>query len=103
MRVTVVRGGGFAGLSTRTELSSDDLAEQETRELRDLVREAPLRAPVGTERARPWPDQLHYEVVLEDDGDVSRARFTDADLPEGVRRLLQWVDSRPERSQRRER
>jgi hypothetical protein len=34
---------------------------------------------------------------------VLRSRFTDDDLPEGVRSLVEWVDARPERSRTRER
>ncbi len=99
MRVSVVRGGGLAGLTTRTELARSSLPAAEAETLDGLVQGAGVRDPAPA-RSRPQPDQLLYEVaVSDDDGDV-RARFTDANLPEGARRLIEWIDSRPERTHR---
>jgi emfourin len=102
VKVSVVRGGGLAGISTRTELSAADLAEHDARTFAEKVRAAGLReGHEGTGRA--GPDQTLYEVVLDDGREPVRSRFTDDDIPDGVRRLVEWVDARPERSRSRER
>ena len=42
MRLEIVRGGGLAGLVSRTELDSADLPEADARRLDDLCRAAQL-------------------------------------------------------------
>jgi hypothetical protein len=99
VKVSVVRGGGLAGITTRTELARSSLPADEAETLDGLVEEAGVRHPAPAPSGR-HPDQMLYEVaVSDDDGDV-RARFTDEDLPEGARRLIEWIDSRPERTHR---
>jgi hypothetical protein len=103
VKVSVVRGGGLAGITTRTELSTGDLAEHDARTFADKVRAAGLREPRRGGGAPAGADRTLYEVVLDDSGSVVRSRFSDDDLPEEVRRLVEWVDARPERSRTRER
>jgi hypothetical protein len=99
VKVSVVRGGGLAGITTRTELARSALPAAEARTLDGLVEGAGVRGPAPAP-SRRQPDQMLYEVaVSDDDGDV-RARFTDEDLPEGARRLIEWIDSRPEKTHR---
>jgi hypothetical protein len=72
VRVSVVRGGGIAGISTRTTLVGDDLPADEVDALSRLVQRAGLRraAPAGS--AGGGADQQLYEVeVVDDDGRVS--------------------------------
>ncbi len=99
MRVSVVRGGGLAGISTRTELARSSLPAADAATLDGLVEGAGLRdaAPASS---RPQPDQTLYEVEVSDDHGAARARFSDDDLPEGTRRLIEWIDSRSEKSHR---
>lgn len=101
MKVSVVRGGGIAGLSTRTELDARDLAPEDARRLRVLVSGAALSEEPRDAGGQPWPDQMSYELVVVDDVEV-RARFTDQNLPDGTRLLIEWIDSRPERTHRPE-
>jgi hypothetical protein len=99
VRVSVVRGGGLAGISTTTELARSALPDADAATLDGLVEGAGVRdAPPAS--SRPQPDQTLYEVQVSDGDSDRRARFSDDDLPEGVRRLIEWVDSRPERSHR---
>jgi len=103
VKVSVVRGGGLAGITTRTELSTSALAEADARTLAEKVRAAALRESRPEAGGPAGPDRTLYEVVIDDSGSVVRSRFTDDDLPESVRRLVEWVDARPERSHTRER
>jgi hypothetical protein len=45
------------------------------------------------------PDEMSYEVTVEDQGQATTRRFTEQTLPESLRSLIAWVDGRPERSQ----
>jgi len=102
VKVSVVRGGGVAGIATRTELSVGDLADEDARAFADKVRAAALPEQHVGGGDRVLPDQMLYEVVLDDGRAVVRSRFTDEDIPEGVRRLVEWIDGRPERTSFRE-
>jgi hypothetical protein len=100
MRLEIVRGGGLAGLVSRTELDSADLPEADARRLADLCRAAELE-PLDTPPAAGAADTLLYEVTLEDAGGGRRTgRFTDATLPPSTQELLSFVDERPERTTR---
>jgi hypothetical protein len=42
---------------------------------------------------------MSYEVSVEDEGQTTTRRYTEQTLPESLRSLIAWVDSRPERRQ----
>src|SRR4029077_15692220 len=102
MKSEIVRGGGLAGLTTRTELETDALASEPAHTLAAHVRGAGLLGappPAPPDPAERYPDELLYEVTAHHQGHVRTARYSEAQLPEEVRRLIAWVDGRPERSQ----
>jgi Emfourin len=103
MKVTVVRGGGIAGMTTRTQLDSDALPQTEARTLSSYVQNAALEEAKTPPSKSGGPDELLYEVSVDDAGAQVTQRFTEANLPDDVRRLVQWIDARPERSHRIER
>jgi len=92
-----VRGGGLAGIVSRTEIDSADLPEADARRLHELCRAAQLD-PLPAVPARGAADGLLYELTLEDDDGRRTARFTDATLPPSAQALLSFVDERPERT-----
>ncbi|KFF58954.1 hypothetical protein JF66_14745 [Cryobacterium sp. MLB-32] len=97
MRLSVRRGGGFAGMVTRTDLDAESLTPTDAAALAAEVDRAALRTlsdPTGT---RTWPDSLLYDISLTDDSQEFRYHCNEESLPEGVRQLLAWVDARPER------
>ncbi len=96
MKVTIVRGGGVGGMTTRTQLESDALPAADAQTLAAHVQGAALQA--GAAPGPRSPDALLYEISVNDGGSDVTQRFTEDSLPEGVRQLVQWVDSRPERT-----
>jgi hypothetical protein len=100
--VSVVRGGGVAGISTRTELTASSLPSEEADTLAGMVEHAGLRDEPAPPTGQRHPDQMLYEVVLAEGGSEVSRHFNDENLPEEVRRLIQWIDARPERTHRRE-
>lgn len=99
MKLAIVRGGGIAGMVTLTELDSAALSGPDAQALTDQVDRAGLRTLPEPAPTRRQPDELAYEIVVYDDGDRLRLRFSEASLPDEVRLLVEWVDGRPERSQ----
>jgi hypothetical protein len=101
MRVSVVRGGGIAGLTSRTSLSSEALAPADAKALELRLRDAGL---LGRRRAAPAPaekpprgaDQMLYAVTVDDGEEEWTGRFSDETIPDRVRELIEWVDARPE-------
>ncbi|MGP3990011.1 protealysin inhibitor emfourin [Streptomyces sp. 3N207] len=96
MRITVIRTGGFGGLSRRATL--DTAGRPDAEELAHLadqaVREGLSEAPMGV------PDGFHYEVSIESGsaghrpGDASRpatAHFADPKLTEAQSALVRKV------------
>jgi len=98
LRLTVVRGGGVAGIVVRSELTAGDLPADDHRHLLaalarcrmdDLSARAP--APGGGQ-----PDELRYELSLTSSlGDCS-VRLGERELPPAVRSLIDWIDGLPQ-------
>jgi hypothetical protein len=89
MKVSIVRGGGVAGVATRTQLAADALPRDAGERLREL---ASAVAPADDAASR-GPDELLYRVQV----DGVTATHTETTLPEPVRALIDFVDERPER------
>ena len=96
MKLSIVRGGGLAGVARRTELVSDALPDDAVE-----VFEAHASAVVAVAASGPpprSPDEMLYEVCVERAEGTTTARYTDSTLPEEVRALIAWADGRPERT-----
>jgi hypothetical protein len=98
MKVTIVRGGGVGGMTTRTQLESDALPGADAQALSSHIQGAALQAGSAPGSGTRSPDELLYEISVNDGGNDVTQRFTENTMPEGVRQLVQWVDSRPERT-----
>jgi hypothetical protein len=96
MKVTIVRGGGIAGMTTGTTLESGALPEADAQTFSAHVQAAALHEARTSGPQTRSPDELLYAISVDDAGGQVVQRFTDATLPDEVRRLVEWVDSRPE-------
>jgi hypothetical protein len=97
MKISVVRGGGLAGMVKRTELASDALSAEDAETLHRKVEQAGLLESLEAPQAEPaHPDELTYEVTVEREGRQHTVRATESEMPEAVRALVNWTDSRPE-------
>jgi hypothetical protein len=103
MKLSVVRGGGLAGIVTRTELATNVLPPEAERALREQVAQSGLLdLTESASPSEPAADALQYEITLEDQGETQRVRLSEEDLPDSVRSLIAWIDSVPEREERLE-
>jgi hypothetical protein len=97
LKLTITRGGGLAGLTRQTEVASDALPPGEAAKLHELVEGAGLLGDAAPRDAPPaHPDEMSYEVTVEEGGRTRTQRFSEQTLPESVRSLISWTDSRPE-------
>ncbi len=97
MKLTVRRGGGISGIVARTELDANALPPTDAAAFTAEVNRARMRElpdPPATSRR---PDSQLYDISLQDTGQPCSRHYTDESLPEDVRRLVAWVDGRPER------
>jgi hypothetical protein len=83
---------------TRTEVDSNLLSPQVADTLAHQLDRAGVQHMQEPASGQNQPDDLLYEILLDDGGDAVRRRFTDDTLPVGVRRLVDWIDARRERS-----
>jgi hypothetical protein len=90
MKVSIIRGGGMAGIATRTQLASEALPQAAGRRLEELAAAVEPAAP-GSGAA--YPDETLYRVTVDD----VTATHTETTLPEPVRALIDFVSERPER------
>lgn len=95
MKLSITRGGGVAGIATRTELASDALPPDAAQALKEKAKAV---APAPPARTRQ-PDEMLYTVRVEHDDTATEAHYTDSTLPEEVRSLIEWADQRPERQE----
>jgi hypothetical protein len=101
MRVSVVRGGGFAGLVRTTTADTHRLSPGDGEKLTALVGEAGLVGPrAASDRSEPQPDRFSYQVIVEDGQRSEVTGYSEQSLPPKVRNLISWmstVDGREEK------
>lgn len=90
MRIVCERTGGFAGLTLRAEVDSEQLTPAEARKLKRLVEEArPFDQPAEAKGA--MPDQYQYDLEIEDEGRTRTIQTNDAAASEEMTKLIEWV------------
>jgi hypothetical protein len=98
VKVSVVRGGGLAGVVQTTTADSETLAPDDAEALRRKVGEAGFfDVPADGGGPSAGPDRFAYAVTVEDGDRAHTVRRGEADLPDGVRALVTWVSSVPGR------
>ncbi len=100
MKVSIVRGGGLAGLVTTTTADSASLAPEDARTLRAKVEEAGLLdLPERIGGPTRQPDQFTYKLTVEDQGRTHTVYVSEENLPEPLDSFISWVSSIPGRQE----
>ena len=101
MKISIVRGGGLAGMVTTTSLDTDDLTGPDDAALRAKVDQAAVFQPHqrGAETTPPQPDRFSYELTVEDHDRRQTVRVRDQDLSPELHDLITWVHNSPARRQ----
>lgn len=61
-----------------------------------VAESAVLTLPDDVPRGARHPEDLQYELTIEDGGHMRTVRLSESALPEAVRSLIAWVTSMPE-------
>jgi len=94
VRVSVVRGGGFGGLTRTSIADTERLSPPDRQKLAALVEQARLfDAPAAPEPEEPGPDRFTYAVTVESEGQTRRVTYSERSLPGEVRDLISWISS----------
>lgn len=94
MTVTFERSGGFAGITRTVTVSSDSLSPADAAELRQLIDDARFfELPEDAGEGDPVPDDFSYVVTVDDGERTAVVRTGDANAPDSLRPLLDWLNS----------
>ena len=101
MKVSIVRGGGLAGLVTTTAVEDARLSPEDATELRDKVERAGVFDLPPKLTGRPnQADRFNYALTVEDEDRRHTVLLDEDALPEGVSDLISWVNNAPGREDR---
>jgi hypothetical protein len=104
LKLTIVKGGGIAGVVTRTELATDALSPDDAAALREKVAESRvLETATPEKREAAFPDEQQYDLTVEHDDGTHSVRLGEAELPDSVRSLISFAESHPKREETIER
>ena len=103
MKVSVVRGGGVAGMARLSEIDGDALGAGDRAALQELLDKSGVATTPATTRAPAHADEMAYEIRVQGAGEPVVARFGESDLPDGARALMAWIAKRPETHSRLDR
>ncbi len=95
MKVTVVRGGGLAGIVTETEVDSDQLSPDDADALEAKVREAGLFDLDDDASPPSYADEVSYRLSIEDGERSHTATLREGTLPDTVRSFISWLGAVP--------
>ena len=95
MKVTVVRGGGLAGIVTETEVDSDQLTSEDADALEAQVNDAGFSSLSDDESPPSHPDEVSYRVTVDDGSRSQSVTLRESTLPDAVRSLIAWIDAIP--------
>lgn len=90
VRIHFERSGGFAGMVVEANIETDDLPEEEARQVVQLIEKCNFFAlPVKPQDEPPWPDQFQYKIAIESEDMTHAIEIGDSSAPEEMRPLLQ--------------
>ena len=86
------RSGGFAGISTRVEMDSRELAHGEAEELKRLiVHSGFFEAVAFSNKFVHMPDQFQYNITIEHMGKKRTLELSDGSVPDLFRPLINYL------------
>lgn len=97
MRVHFERTGGFAAPAMKRSCTVDTTAlpESEANELESLLQSADISQLASSKSGEsPQRDAFRYKLTVEHEGGTHTVDLLEADVPEKVRPLLNWLKKR---------
>ena len=98
VRIGYRRSGGFAGIELAADATSESLSADQSQLVDRMLAAGPPEPPgAGRDAAThssAGADRFEYELSLDDGDRVRTFHWSDADLPESVRPLLEALQAR---------
>ncbi|MDX6691687.1 MAG: hypothetical protein QOG15_3144 [Solirubrobacteraceae bacterium] len=95
MKVSIVRGGGYAGLVTTSTVDSAELPPEDAEELKRRVDQAgAFHLPEKLAAHGREADRFSYELTFDDGERTHTVRAAESALPDDVRSLIAWINER---------
>ena len=92
MRIVCERSGGFAGLTTRTEVDSETLTAAQKRELKTLIEQSQLLdQPAKKHKAKAVADGFQYDLTVTTEEAERTLTLNDGTVSEDMLALLDWL------------
>ncbi len=91
MRINFERTGGFANVPLRAEIDTAQMTPERAQELARLIEQArPLDQP-GQQSSSSMPDDLQYQVTIEDSSGTKTIRTSDSAAKDELKLLFDWL------------
>ena len=96
MRIQFNSGGGVAGPAGQRSCTVDTskLAEPEASQVQTMVQAADLPSLVNRPTPQSRPDEVYYEITMEDRGGSYTVSATNRSMPAALRPLVAWLSAR---------
>ncbi len=92
MQIRFVRTGGFAGMRLSTDLNTDTLNSDESREVRALVDSSGFfDLPKTITPTSKGADQYSYSIIIEEGQKTHTVQFSETAMPSGLRPLINYL------------
>jgi hypothetical protein len=91
MHIVCERSGGFAGLTTRTEVDSAKLTAAQRRELETLIEQSQLLDQPATKKRQTVADGFQYDLVVTTEDAEHKLTLNEGTLSEEMLALLDWL------------
>ncbi len=94
MRISLERTGGFAGISKRVTVDTNNLAPEEAKQLPCLLETADFfNLPATITTPSKERDRFQYTLTVEDSDRQHTVTVSEAALPATLRSLIEWVNT----------
>ncbi len=94
MRIHFERSGGFMGLKSSLLLNLDELPFDQAQTLRLLLDESQFLTLPENPPTHSTPDGFHYTITVETERITHTIHTTDANIPDELRPLLEYLSQR---------
>jgi hypothetical protein len=91
MQIKFQRSGGFANIPLRAELDTAQMPPERAQELERLIEKARAFDQPAQPTAMPVPDDLHYELTIQDNDQSHSFRISDSAASNDLKLLFDFL------------
>jgi hypothetical protein len=92
MQIKLERSGGFTGIPQTHSVSTDQLPEDEARQVSDLVQQSGFyELPPAIRSVQPGADRFQYDITVEGERGTHTVTVDEGAVPSLLRPLLEWM------------